>query len=105
MAATGKRIGMLLKLSKLEPKELSEVLGITVQAVYKWKRGECLPDTENMYIMSQMLGIRMEDLLVAYPNRQQSAGQKFFGPKIWQTGIAERMRLYVLYSRVYCLNR
>lgn len=34
-------------------------LGLDMQAINKWKHGKCLPDIENMYILSQILGKKL----------------------------------------------
>ena len=33
------------------------------QAIYKWQQGKNLPSVDNLYALSQLLGVRMEDLL------------------------------------------
>ena len=94
-AASGKQIALLMKVAGLTPKELSEVMGVTVQAIYKWKRGECLPDTENMFILSQMLGVKIDDMIVPYPKRcKENAADNIIASTI------QRLRTYFLCIKV-----
>ena len=56
-AATGKNI-MRLRLEQ----------GLTVrdvQAIYKWQSGKSLPTVDNLYALSALLDVRMDEILVA----------------------------------------
>ena len=65
MEATGKRIGQIIDASGVSDKRLAEAMGITVQSINKWRHGKNLPDMENCFILAQMLGIKVDDMLVA----------------------------------------
>ena len=43
---------------------LSEMLGVTFQAVYKWEKGVCLPDIANLVLLASVLKTTVDDLLV-----------------------------------------
>lgn len=63
--ATGERIKELRKKSGLTIREVSEYMGFTTdQAVCKWQRGDSLPTVDNLYALSRLYGISMEDILV-----------------------------------------
>lgn len=65
MKATGERIRNLRKERGLTIREVSEYMGFsTDQAVCKWQRGDSLPTVDNLYALSRLLGISMEDILV-----------------------------------------
>lgn len=64
MVATGKRISQLMNKSGLTDKQLSGIMGVTVQAINKWRHGYSLPDIENLYILSRILGKRVDDFLI-----------------------------------------
>ena len=52
LAATGKRIRQLRKERDLRVEDISEYMGFeSVQAVYKWQRGESLPTVDNLYAL------------------------------------------------------
>lgn len=65
MKETGKRIDALRVKNNLTVKELQELLGLeTPQSIYKWQRGETLPNIENLLILAQMLNSTVEDIVV-----------------------------------------
>lgn len=45
--------------------DISNQMGFeSPQAVYKWQRGECLPETVNLIILSRMLGTTVEGIIL-----------------------------------------
>ena len=67
---TGRKIEALRKNSGLTVKDLQEYFGFEYpQAIYKWQHGECLPTVDNLLALSQLLGVKIEDLLV-YDDRE-----------------------------------
>ena len=63
--ATGARIRRLRMECGLTIREVSEYMGFTTdQAVCKWQRGDALPTVDNLYALSRLFGITMEDILV-----------------------------------------
>lgn len=62
---TGKEIGNAIKRSGYSIKELQGLLGLSCpQPIYRWIRGRTLPSIDNLYMLSRILGVHMEDLLV-----------------------------------------
>ncbi len=39
-------------------------MGLSVQSINKWRHGHNLPDIENMFILSRILGIKVDNFLV-----------------------------------------
>ena len=64
VAATQERIRILIERSGLKDKEISKALGVTPQAVNKWRHKGCFLDIENLLILSGLLRVDIEDLLV-----------------------------------------
>jgi len=65
MAATGRNIARLRRLSGLSIRELQGILGFsTPQAIYKWQRGDSLPTLDNMVVLSAAFGVSIEEILV-----------------------------------------
>ncbi len=64
MKATGARIGKMIDESGLNDKQLGEIMHLSVQSINKWRHGHNLPDSENMFILSRILGIRVDDFFV-----------------------------------------
>lgn len=62
---TGRRLKAIRCLRGLSVNQVSELLGgISVQAVYKWERGESIPSTDNLVALSHLYKVNMEELLV-----------------------------------------
>ena len=85
MVATGKNIVRLRKAHGYTVAELQEFFGFDApQAIYKWQQGKTLPSTDNLFALSQFLGVNMEDILVAEKPKfqvlpqEESCGSGFF---------------------------
>ena len=64
MAATGKQIRALRRARGLRVEDVSNYMGFTTpQAVYKWQRGECLPEVENLWALSRLFETPIENIL------------------------------------------
>lgn len=59
----GNNIQTLRKSLHLSQANLAERIGVTAQAVSKWEKGESLPETYYLPMLSQILGISIDDLL------------------------------------------
>ena len=65
MRETGKNIKRMVRESGYSVRDIMEITGIsTEQAVYKWFRGESIPQVETLLVLSKILGIEMTELLV-----------------------------------------
>jgi len=62
----GNRILQLRKNENMTQVELSEMLGISHQAVSKWENGESLPDIEQLLRLSKLFDRSIEQLLLGY---------------------------------------
>lgn len=65
MVATGQRIRSLMDERNISIKEVSKRLNVSFQAVYRWQKGEALPTLCNFFLLSRLLGLKIDDLLVA----------------------------------------
>jgi len=86
--ATGKNIEGLRKARGLTVAALQEYFNFEApQAIYKWQKGQCLPSTDNLYALSYLLGVTIEEILVPRQKifqtlpQEQSCGSHRFGPK------------------------
>ncbi len=65
LVKTGKNITRLMKENNIKVTDLQEILGFEYpQAIYKWKRGECLPTLDNLIILSYVLKIPIDKIIV-----------------------------------------
>lgn len=63
--ATGKNIERLRKEKGLKVKDIASFMGfLEPQAVYKWQQGKALPSLDNMYALSVLFHVSMEEILV-----------------------------------------
>ncbi len=66
MTATGMNIVRMRQNAGLTVKDLQDIFGFsTPQAIYKWQRGQSLPTVDNLYALSALLDVPMNDILVA----------------------------------------
>ena len=65
MSATGANIKNMMKVRNIKVKEVQAVCGFgTPQAIFKWMRGDCMPSIDNMIIIADMFGCKMDDIVV-----------------------------------------
>jgi transcriptional regulator with XRE-family HTH domain len=65
MQATGEKIKQLRKQNHYKVFELATALGLeSDQAIYKWQRGQCLPNADNLVRLSILFGCHIDDILV-----------------------------------------
>lgn len=68
MQATGENIIRLRKAHGLSVRELQHYFGFEEpQAIYKWQQGKSLPSVDNLFALSQLLGVSMNEILVQTP--------------------------------------
>lgn len=66
MAATGANIRQLRRERGLTVRDLQRFFGFEEpQAIYKWQRGESLPTVDNLYALSVLFGVPMNDILIS----------------------------------------
>ena len=80
--ATGENIIRLRKANGLSVRELQHYFGFEEpQAIYKWQQGKCLPSVDNLYALSRLLGVSMNEILVQTPQLNLTDnGQSFDCP-------------------------
>lgn len=66
LTATGQNIVRLRKERGLSVKQLQTFFGFDdPQAIYKWQWGKCLPSVDNLYALSILLDVPMNEILVS----------------------------------------
>ena len=62
--ATGACIRELRMERHISVADLKDMLELeSVQAIYKWQRGECLPSVDNLYAISRLLGVPLDSII------------------------------------------
>ncbi|MGN0658817.1 MAG: helix-turn-helix domain-containing protein [Emergencia sp.] len=74
MIETGKHLRQLFLEHGYTVKDIQEILGLSwPQAIYRWLKGETLPTVDHLYVLAQIFGIHMEELLV--PDSSQRSAE------------------------------
>lgn len=65
LVRTGKNITKLMKNKNIKVSDLQEAFGFEYpQAIYKWKRGECLPTLDNLIILSVIFKTPIDKIII-----------------------------------------
>lgn len=65
MQRTGLRMKHLLESAGYTPRMIQEYLHLScVQPIYRWYKGLILPSVDHLFMLSQLLGVHMEDFLI-----------------------------------------
>lgn len=65
LRATGENIIRLRKANGLTVRQLQHYFGFEEpQAIYKWQQGKCLPTVDNLFALSRLFGVSMNEILV-----------------------------------------
>ena len=76
MKATGKRIKDLIAEHGLSPKDISEKPGaVTMQAIYKWFRGENIPSIDNLLFLKEILDLESIDQLIVTTEKEKGGNK------------------------------
>ena len=62
---TGENITKMRKDAGLSVSDLQYMLDLTSpQAIYGWQQGKYLPSIDNLFILSAVLGVKIEDIVI-----------------------------------------
>ena len=63
--ATGANIRAMIKAKGMKIADVADVFGFnTPQAIFKWFRGDAMPTIDNMVIMADMFGVKIDDIII-----------------------------------------
>ena len=63
--ATGKNIRRLMENANMTPYDIQDIMGFTtVQAIYKWFRGENMPTLDNLIILAATFGVTIDEIVI-----------------------------------------
>ena len=63
---TGRKIKKVLTEKGYSVREIQMMLNLSCpQPIYRWIKGKAMPSIDNLYMLHRILGIHMEDMLVA----------------------------------------
>ncbi len=68
MVETGKRLKRMIESAGYTPRMIQDYLHLScVQPIYRWYKGVILPSVDNLFMLSELLGVHMEEFLVKKP--------------------------------------
>ena len=77
LVATGKNICDLRKAKGLTVADLQEYFGFEApQAIYKWQAGKSLPSTDNLFALSHLLEVPIDEILIPIKPKTKSLPQE-----------------------------
>ncbi|MCR5626274.1 MAG: helix-turn-helix domain-containing protein [Lachnospiraceae bacterium] len=72
--ATGKRIRELIKSHHMKVEEVARFMGFeSVQAVYKWQRGDSLPTVDNLYALSSLFETSIDSIIIGSKEEEDAS--------------------------------
>ena len=77
LAATGRNIARLRKAQGLTVRAMQAYFGFDdPQAIYRWQWGRSLPSVDNLYALSVLFGVSMNEILVPIQSIQHENEQQ-----------------------------
>lgn len=74
---TGKRLAQLMQINGLAPKDIQEYLSLScVQTVYRWMKGINIPSVDNLYALSQMFRVSVDEMLIGNRRLPEERGSQ-----------------------------
>lgn len=79
MIKTGAKLKGLILSAGYTPKMIQEYLHLScVQPIYRWYKGTILPSVDNLLMLSELLGVHMEELLVKKSRNVMDYDMEYF---------------------------
>ena len=80
MQRTGAKMKRLLEIAGYTPRMIQEYLHLScVQPIYRWYKGLILPSVDHLLMLSELLGVHMEELLV-----KKSVVKPLYDMDVWE---------------------
>ena len=68
LTATGANIRRLRMSQNLSVRQVQDYFGFAEpRVIYKWQKGECLPTVDNLFALSKLFKVPMDQILVQVP--------------------------------------
>ena len=98
LQGTGNKLKQMLESAGYTPRMIQDYLHLScVQPIYRWYKGIILPSVDHLFMLSELLGVHMEEMLV-----KKSA--EFFTYDIAQEDLhATQRRIIAYYKTIYQL--
>ena len=111
LVATGKNICDLRKAKGLTVADLQEYFGFEApQAIYKWQAGKSLPSTDNLFALSHLLEVPIDEILIPIKPKikslpqEDSCGVDFLGVSFLLTSLSSSCFFRTVHLQNYTLS-
>lgn len=108
LAATGRNIVRLRQARGLTVRDLQAYFGFDdPQAIYRWQWGKSLPSVDNLYALSVLLGVSMNEILVPAEQQAEACCSSIFRIAHCGAAVIEPLvqPLFLPFRRVTLQNR
>ena len=93
---TGQKMKHMMESAGYTPRMLQEYLHLScVQPIYRWYKGLILPSVDHLFMLSELLGVHMEDFLV-----KKNVVRYFYDVEYYCSGIRQK-RFWAYYNKIY----
>lgn len=90
LEATGNCIQRAMKRKGYTAKEVASMMGLTYQSIWKWCKGETIPDVENLLILSRILDTTMDELIVSLDSLERKIDDIVFEDMHWMRAMENK---------------
>lgn len=98
---TGQNIKRLLQNKHITPSDLMKYLHLScVQTIYRWFEGVNVPSIDNLYALSCLLGVGIDELVVGMPEDKEVLCRRMMIRRMWRYS-DEIKRLTVTSEKVF----
>lgn len=71
--ATGELLRLAVKSSSFSVSDICKEMNISTTSVYNWFRGDTLPSIENLFLFAELVGQKVDDIVVYVSDRNNKA--------------------------------
>jgi transcriptional regulator with XRE-family HTH domain len=71
--ATGKLLRLAVKSSSFSVSDICKEMNISTTSIYNWFRGDTLPSIENLFLFAELVGQKVDDIVVYVSDRNNNA--------------------------------
>ena len=74
---TGARLRYLIRQNKLSVKDIQNYLMLSSpQSIYHWLNGQCLPNIDNLYALSYLFNVPIDDIIMGDKNHHNIGSEE-----------------------------
>ncbi|MBP3803383.1 MULTISPECIES: helix-turn-helix domain-containing protein [unclassified Oribacterium] len=71
--ATGELLRLAVKSSSFSVSDICKEMNISTTSIYNWFRGDTLPSIENLFLFAELVGQKVDDIVVYVSDRNNKA--------------------------------